>query len=231
MQSQKRGRGCLFYACITIIVVIIALFIGTYLGTRQALKMVIANYTDSAPMEVPSLNLPEAERTQRLAAVERNVESALQSGGTITLDAVDLNLLLGRSPDLRSFAEQIHLTIETNQIKAQVSLPLDQFAEWQKVATRFRSEQLRGRYLNAILSLEPTFQNGNLQLDLRDIQVKGNSLPETFTGKVQLEKLTEQANRDPELRTVLNRISGIAVTNKQVQIDLQPGIRPAPQPL
>ena len=231
MESQKKGRGCLFYACITIVVVIIALFVGTYLGTRHALNTVITKYTSSAPVEVPALGLSPEERTRRLALLQTNLQTNLRSGGVVTLDEIDLNLLLAQSPDLQKFADQIHLAIETNLLKAQVSIPLDQFAEWKKVATRFRSKQLTGRYLNATLVLQPAFENNNLQLDLLDVQVNGESLPDTFTGKIQLETLTQEANRDPDVRRVLDQISAISMENNQVNLQLQPAPGTAPQPL
>ena len=211
----------MFYACITIVVVIIALFIGTFLGTRQALNMVINNYTGTAPVEIPGLKLTPEEKTTRIQKLETDFSTAAGSGGTVAMDEVDLNLLLSRTPGVSNYADQIFLRVETNQIKADISMPLDQFAEWKKVATRFRSSNLTGRYLNATLSLAPSLQNQTLQLDLTGIEVNGDPLPETFTGKVDLEKVTEEANQSPEARKVLDRIEAIEVAEGSVKIKMR----------
>ena len=231
METQKKGRGCLFYGCITIIVVIVSLFVGTYLGTRYALNAVVTKYTSNAPAEVPDLNLSEEERTRRVGLLQTNLQETLRTGGMVSLDEIDLNLLLEESPDLKNFADQMHIGIETNLIKAQVSIPLDQFAEWKKVAKRFRSKQLSGRYLNATLSLKPGFQNKKLELELVDVTVNGESLPETFTGKIDLDALTQEANQDPEVRRVLDRIRAVEVSDGQVKIEVAETPPENPQPL
>ena len=221
-RTQKSGRGCLFYGLITIVAVIIALFVGTYFGTRKALNMVMQNYTGTAPVEIPQLELTPEEREARVEALDAEMRKAVESGGTVAFGDVDLNLLLARTPGVSNFADQIFLRVETNRVKADVSIPLDQFEDWKKVARRFQSKDLSGRYLNATLSLVPAVVNGALQLDLEEIEVKGEALPDTFTGKVDLETVTEQANRSPEAKKVLDRIEAVEVTEGEVRITLKP---------
>lgn len=220
-QTEKQGRGCLFYGIITLIVVIVALFIGTYFGARHAFKSVVASYTDTKPAEIPGLTLSETEQAERMEALRERVSQAQLTGGELTLDETDLNLVLSRTPEVKDFADRIHFQIQTNQLTARVSLPLDRFEAWKKITRRFGSKDLTGRYLNATIVMEPSVQNQRLQLLVTDIKVRGASLPETFTGKVQLENIVEEASKDPDARTVLNRLEGVQVEGGKLRLDFK----------
>src|SRR5204863_9480910 len=95
----------------------------------------------------------------------------------LALDQTELNVLLTQVPALKPYVKQLYLTPEDNTLKAQVSLPLDQFPFWQTTSRRLLLPELRGRYLNGTASFDLSSSNGQMNVFLKDMTVNGKSLP------------------------------------------------------
>lgn len=215
MNSERRSRGCFFYGCLTLVLVFLGLVVGTYFGTRYAVKKLVATYTEAAPAEVPSIGLTDADVARRAD----ELRTQFQRGGAdqIALEATDLNVLLRQNPQaMKVLSNRIHFALETNLVKATVSLPLDEFKPWQQATTRLLAPSLKNRYLNASVYFAPVFTNAELQIELKDVRVHGMSLPVEFTSKLSLNEATRDANSNPAVRQVLDRVEGVAIENGQL---------------
>src|SRR4051812_13222406 len=78
---EKKQHGCFFYGCITLIVItvlaVVAGGIALYMGYRYVINTVI-QYSDDKPMELPKVELPEAERKsldERVNAFKKTLDS------------------------------------------------------------------------------------------------------------------------------------------------------------
>ena len=221
--SERKSRGCFFYGCLTFVLVLIGVMIGGYFGTKKAIKEVVKNYTATAPAPVPVLQLSPGEQQQLVNEVQSEAEAAMnapEGQRTISLDENELNALIAQSADLRQFTNQFYLTPGDGEIKAQLSLPLDQFQGWRDLSAKI-GDGLDGRYLNGTASLLPTVTNGHLILNLNDLVVNGTSLPEKFTGRLKSANLAEDINKNEELRKTLEKIQSINVENGELQIQFK----------
>ena len=145
-EPKPKGRGCFFYGCLTLVILLLAAMVAGYFAVRAAVNAFVAHYTDAEPMELPETVLTPAESEaldQRLAAFKDGVENP-DAVPALVLDAREINALLGRHPELKG---KVHLSLEDDQVKGKLSLPLGAFKA--PIIGRW----LRGRSLNGSATL------------------------------------------------------------------------------
>jgi hypothetical protein len=225
MQNQKQGRGCLFYGCLTAVLVFIGVVAGIYFGTRQAVKYAVSRYTSNAPAPVPKLDLPPGEQEAMARAIEQRASEAMRNPNAtpLTLGEKELNVLLRQNPDFSSLSNQFYLQPVGTQLQAHVSVPLDQFELWQSVSRRLLSKDLKGRYFNGVAVLQPGVSNGMLTLRIEDLTVNGKSLPADFTARMKHFNLTADATNQP----ILKRVEDVEVRDGAVKLRLRGDSKPA----
>ena len=83
MEPKRQPRGCLFYGCLTagIVGLLALVFIGlAVLSMYRAYSQLVAQYTSTAPMELPRVELPKEVAmfvAQRVRSNVRELEGAL----------------------------------------------------------------------------------------------------------------------------------------------------------
>lgn len=223
-KAQRPGRGCFFYGTITLVLVVIGVMIGVYFGARKAIQAVVAKYTASAPAAIPQLNLSPAEEERIARDLARNAQRAAAGEGSreLALSEQELNVLLGLSPDLKAYREQIYLQPEGDKLKAQMSVPLDQFEHWKSLGRKIGSTSLTNRYLNGTAFLSIGVTNGALQLSITNLVVNGENLPGEFTSRVQGQNFAQPVNNNPDLQAALQKVQEITVKDSKVILEFKP---------
>lgn len=223
--TQKQGRGCFFYGCLSVVLIFIGVLAGVYFGTRKAVKMAVAAFTTNAPAVIPKLDLSTADREALVRSIQQQANAALRAGGTasIALGEKELNALLAQSSQSAAYASQFYLRPTGTQLQAQVSLPLDQFELWKSFTRKLRAKDLEGRFFNGVALLETGVTNGALRLIVKDLLVNGKSLPGEFTGRLKNFDLTANARADANTQALLSRVQDVAVRDGKVVIQLTPG--------
>src|SRR5262245_18169242 len=169
VQPTKR-HGCLFYGCLTVLVLVVLLGVGGCLAIRSAVNAFVTKYSDTKPMALPKVELSKPELDsldQRL----RVFQSAIATNGTIqplTLTADEINALINRNPELK---DKFYLGINDDRFRAQVSIPLED------LRVPFFRSLLKGRYLNGSADLKASLQNSSLMVTLESVDVNGKPLP------------------------------------------------------
>jgi len=219
-----KGRGCFFYGCLTGILVFFGVLVGLYFGIRQAVRILNRDYTATAPTPLPQLQVSQSERERIAQSIREQADAAAKSKSPppLALSETELNVLLAQSPELKSYVKQIYFKPEDNILKAQVSIPLDQFDFWKTASKRMWLPELRNRYLNGTASFDVASSNGQVTLFLKDLVVNGKSLPKTFIDKVKSENLARNANQDSKLQPTLNRVQSIEVKDSKVIVHFSP---------
>jgi hypothetical protein len=174
MAEAKKGRGCFFYGCITLIILVILLIAGIYFGARAGIKFLRDNYTATAPVAVPPTTLSGAEGA-RVAQRVDDFKKALQGGTAaepLELSGDELDYVVRNSPgnDLKDHAR---LTITNNSVRAQLSMPLDVYGP-----TFF------GRYFNGEADLDVRMKNGALAFELKGATMNGKPVPPQALSKM-----------------------------------------------
>lgn len=217
-KAQRPGRGCFFYGTITLVLVVIGVMIGVYFGARKAVQAVVAKYTATAPVAIPQLNLSPAEEDRIARDLARNAQRAAtgEDSRELALSEQELNVLLGQSPDLKAYRQQIYLQPEGGKLKAKMSVPLDQFQHWKSLGRKIGSTSLTNRYLNGTALLSIGVTNGALAVSITNLVVNGENLPAEFTSRIEGQNFAQPINNNPELQAALQKIQNITVKDSQV---------------
>ena len=188
-----KRRGCFFYGCITSLAVLGVMAITIFFVTRYVINRVnrlLAEYTETSPMALPKVKMPAEELKKlkdRMAAFDGAMESQSNTAPLILTDR-EINALLGSSPQLKDYRDEFYISLEGDQIKGQMSLPLDTFNKMPLL-------DLKGRYLNGTGILTATITNGTFYVSVKSLEVKGKPLPESFLGPLRQENLAKAFNR------------------------------------
>jgi hypothetical protein len=187
--------------------------VGVFLGARYVLDQAM-KLSDPAP-----LPLPKVETSAALAAsLQERVKTfatALQSGGTpepMVLTEQELNVLIASVPELAGLKDRVYISLGGDQIKGQVSLPLDGLP-----LARFR-----GRYLNGAATFKTSLENGVLIVTLDSLQVKGQQLPKSALSQFQQDNLAKDLYRDPRTAQTMRRLEKIEVKDGRITVKAKP---------
>lgn len=204
-ETPKR-RGCLFYGCLTLI--ILTLFGATvlYLGYRYTMKTVtrLANdFTDTAPAELETVELPpDRQRNiqERVARFTRALETQ-QSAEELVLTAEEINALIGADPSFKDAKGRVFVRIDGDKLKGKVSMPLPDIGPF----------KLNGRYLNGEATFNVALTNGTLFVGVLDVEVKGRPLPAQLMTVLRQENLARDVMNNPQAAQNLAKFESIEV--------------------
>ncbi len=200
MAEPKKGRGCFFYGCVTLIVAVTVGIIAVYFAARYAVKKAVDLWTSPTPVAVAPVRLPasEGERAQdRLDDFSKSLRDG-SANEPLVLTSDELDYLVRNSKGAREWKDSAHVVITNDQIRAQISIPLEAIRP-----------ELKGRFLNGMASLEIGVRGGAVVLDLKSIEVNGEPLPGQFLeglNKNALEWRPSEGDKNAELVKNLGRL-------------------------
>ncbi|HTG45781.1 MAG TPA: hypothetical protein VK633_14770, partial [Verrucomicrobiae bacterium] len=180
--QKSRAHGCVFYGLITVALVFLGVVAGIYFGTKKAVRFAIENYTTNAPITIPSLELSTADQKAIAARLAQQFEAGANGRGPeeLVLGEEELNVLIAQSPDLKNYRKQIYLQPQADQLKAFLSLQLDQFKPWEEFSRKLGGTNYAGRFLNGTAYVNITVTNGVLKIAPRKLVVSATTLPDQF---------------------------------------------------
>lgn len=203
--DSSEGRGCFFYGCLAAVLLFLLVIVGGGVGGYMFLKSQVAKYTAEAPAEIPVVEATEEE----IEAINTKVEQAQQAAEkgepaeTLELTATEINALISANEDLKGKA---FITIRDGQVTGDVSIPTDELPAG------------AGRFFNASVTLNVSFENGVLIVTLEDATVKGEPLPEAFAEAIRNENLAKDLYSDPNAAETMKRIESVEVLDEKIII-------------
>ncbi|MGD0536977.1 MAG: hypothetical protein ABSC03_04955 [Verrucomicrobiota bacterium] len=212
-QQVKQGRGCFFYGCLTAVILALLVVVAGVIGVRYLLGKVnqfVAQYTETQPMVLPKAQFT-AEEAAAVQAQFKSFGDALAKGLTnapLELDTKGINCLIASSPDFREFKDKVYVTLEGDQVKGQISLPLD----------KVPLIKGKGRFLNGGATLRVSLQNGALVVTPQDLVVKGQPVPEAFMTQLRGQNLAESATQNPQVADTMRKLESILVKDGRLTI-------------
>ena len=212
-QTPKK-RGCFFYGCLSLIVVLFlgvltAVVVAVY-ATKKLGAMAIT-YTDTAPVQLEKVEVAPAELNaiqQRLATFQQALENQ-GPAQELTLSAREINALIGNEPSLKALKDKLFVSIDGNRIRGQVSWPLDDIG---------KIKQLKGRYLNGEVAFRLSLENGRLGVYVDDLKVKGQPLPGALLAAFRGQNLAEEVQKDPETAARIQKFDSIKVEDGKLTL-------------
>jgi hypothetical protein len=187
-----KKRGCFFYGCITCIILVLIAGIGLYIGVHYALKYanaMVTEYTDTSPIVLPKSDLPPDDLKQlkaRVAAFNAAMD-AHTNVPPLILTGQEINALISDNPKAKEFKDKFVVALEGDEIKGQLSLPLDGIPQLQIF-------NVKGRYLNGSGTFKASITNGLLSVTVQSLEVKGKPLPAKFLAGLQQQNLAQSIN-------------------------------------
>lgn len=197
-------RGCLFYGCIGSVVLLL-LVMGALLVGWHFVKRMVNHYTDTQPVALPTVQMPKGE-VDRLNKRFEAFQAAVREQRPVeplSLSADDVNVLIANGRQGSAVQGKIHVSLEGDQLRGQVSVPLQEVG----------LSMFKGRYFNGSATFNVSFQNGVLGVSARTLSVKQQPLPEVYMQKIRRENLAAAITNDPRAAAVLHGLEDIRVSD------------------
>ena len=221
---QKKRRGCFFYGCITSLVVALVLVLVVVFGVSRVVSYVNAQivlYTDTAPATLPKSDLGSNELAQleaRVSAFGKALD-AHTNALPLTFNTAELNAFLADTAPVKNLKlnDRFYVTLQGDQIKAQVSLPLGEYFKIPMIKTE-------GRYLNGDASLGAVLTNTQLSLTIKTVDVKGKPLPDDLVTRFRdiTAATMTNINDNPTNRAYFDHIESAEVKDGILTIKAKP---------
>jgi len=210
-----KKHGCFFYGCIISLILLLVLAVGLFFGARYALSRLnrlVAQYSDTSPMPLPTVELPSDEMKALLDRISAFSDAldAHTNPAPLILTGPQVNALLATRPELAAFKGKFFVSFDGVLTKAQISLPLESLPKLPMVDTK-------GRFLNGSGTFNVSINNGVLSVILSSLEVKGQTAPPSFIAAFQNNNLAQNANASTNA-TVLRQIDSLLVTNSTLLI-------------
>ena len=216
-QPSRPGRGCFFYGCLGSIIVLIigslALSAVTYFFYSKIDQVIDAAipFTDSQAQPVPASGASAAEYQavqERLDAFSRAVE--LGGSASLALSAREINALIENNSELEPLRGRVSVEINDSEIGGRIALPLNFLPV----------ERLQQRFINGSAKFSITTNPaGQVELRLRDLEVKGKVLPADILTPLTSKNLLDQARQNPKMAERLARLKSARIENGQLVIE------------
>lgn len=205
-----RKRGCLFYGCLTLIVVgllVAAVLIAGYFVAKRLADRAIGEYTDTQPAPTETVTYASAERAELQKRLD-DFKKALDAGQAdqeLVLSAADLNALITENPQLKG---KLLVSIDDDQLQGKISIPLEDIGPF----------KLKGRYLNGVGTFHAALTNSILDVRLEHIIVKSNALPAVLVGELKKQNLAKDYQATPEQKAMLGKFESVVVKDGKVHL-------------
>ena len=199
----KGGRGCFFYGCITLIVVVTLAIVAVYF----VVKGFVTSVTDATPMALPAVHTTSehaeelANRVEKFAVAFKDK----QPGAELSIVGDEFNELLTVIPELKPLQNVARLTVRGDHLEGKVSLELSQFG-------------FSGRYFNGEAAVRVMLQRGELVVNLLSLSSTGWSMPSEALKALSEKNLAEEAMKEPKNRDFIDRISTITISDGVLNI-------------
>jgi hypothetical protein len=217
----KQKRGCLFYGCISLAVLLILGGIGAWVTFRYAVKTAsvwIDQYTSTNPVPIESVTISRGELKSLQDRLTSFSEALAGRAGEreLILTAEDINALIQNDPQYKDMKGKLFVIIEGDQIKGKLSMPLDDFGPF----------KMKGRYLNGVATLKASLENGVLDVKIKDVRVGDNSLPAPILAQIKNANFAQEFQKDPNAQRTIEKLESIKVKDGKIIIRAKQAEKP-----
>ncbi len=219
-QVLPRQRGCFFYGCIIASILallfVILMAVIAFFGYRM-LSKAIDEYTSATPRELPKVQMPDEQLKTLKERVEafRKAAEAGTPNEPLVLTSDDLNALIADKPELKGL---IYVKIENDEVKGQVSIPLD----------KLNFGMVRGRYLNGEADFKASLSDGVLIVTIESVEVNGQKLPDDFIKELRKQNVAKDFYKDEKASETIRKLESLEVKDGKIILKLRAKSSAAP---
>ncbi|HVJ44952.1 MAG TPA: hypothetical protein VM511_01105 [Luteolibacter sp.] len=211
--ARSPFAGCAIFICvIAMMIFLIVVSIVTFYRQFNA----IAKFTDEkpAPIEISSVENREADLNnlaERLEVFRQDLVDGKDT--TLALTADDINTSLAVYEPLKDFRGTFRvLEITPENLRIAVSFPLNgkpRLTREGEVGTITADR----RYLNGTLTAKPELFEGEIVLQISDIQVPGKTVAPEFIERMSPHRITERYKTDPVIGQAMKKLTGTELSD------------------
>ncbi len=186
--------------------------LAIYFGVNAALGKFVENYTDLEPIDLPTVEMAEADLTMLRERVETFREAIKNNESSLPLELTseEINALIFHDAQLQKLKGKAFLEFEENALKGQISIPLSDL----------KIDSDEPRYINGSGTFKISVQEGKLSVVIQSIELKGKKLPESIRAVIQGKNLFENAQLDPEAQKLMRRLKKLEVREGKLVLEL-----------
>lgn len=221
--ARSPFAGCAIFICVVVMIVfLIVISIVTFF--RQYNE--IAKFTDDKPVvvEVTPVEGREAELNQlaeRLEAFRQDLTDNKET--SLSLTAGDLNTALAVYEPLKDFRGTFRVTeIGEKDVRIAASFPLNGKPRLTRDGEPGSITTDR-RYLNGTIIARPELFEGEVVLQISDIQVPGKTVAKEFIERMSPHRITERYKTDPVIGAAMKKLTGVEIANNAIVLRRKDG--------
>lgn len=198
--SSRFPWGCLLGGCATVVLLMLALAIGSGVVGYYFVKGQVVKYSSETPRELPSVEYSPEEVKEITDRID-SFKTSLQKGdppSKLELKADDINALISENKELSG---KVFVRVDKGKVTADVSIPTDILP----------IPGAKGRYFNGSVSTNVSLEKGVLIVTLQDAEVNGQKVPDEFMKAVRNENLAKEMYKDPEVAKALGKFESLVI--------------------
>jgi hypothetical protein len=213
-EAARKQHGCFFYGCIiasilALLFVILIAVIGYF--SFRFFNQLVQDYTSTTARVLPKVEMPEEQRKtlkERIEAFRKAVKEGTPTE-TLVLTSDEINVLIDEEPELKGM---FHVKIEGDELKGQVSIPLEKFANF---------AMLRGRYLNGEADVKATLDQGVLIVKLDSLEVNGKKVPDEVMKGIRDQNLAKDMYKDEKSAEMMRKLERLEVKDGKIILKIR----------
>jgi hypothetical protein len=188
----------------------VCIFLAYRFGMSK-LNSVLDQYTETQPVVLPVTKLPDAQMAElkkRIKGFQDSIQGHVNEG-TLTLTGEELNALICDSDNPLFGRGHVYVTLESNEIKGQISVPADSILKLPMLKTQ-------GRYINGSAAFKTSITNGQLYVYIDSLMVRNKPVDESFTTGLKVQNLADGFNRSTNSMVLSNYDSLVIKDDKLI---------------
>lgn len=206
--KKSKLKGCLLPGCLGVIVMLLVIAASGFFYVKGLINDQVENYTgtEAEPLEIITLdNSEKNELESKLAKFQAAIDSPDAEGATkeLVLNEREFNGLI--ASELDEYKDSIKLGLNGDTINADLSLPLDQFANIPMLGS------LEDRFFNGKVELDISLENGVPEIYLLGAEVGGAALPESVLDAISNENLADELMENPDVKEFLEKLDSLKI--------------------
>jgi len=221
--ARSPFAGCAIFICVVLMMIfLIVVSIVTFF--RQYKE--IAKFTDEKPVPVAVTPIEGREGDLNNLAERLEVfrqELADDKDTTLSLSADDLNTAVAVYEPLKDFRGTFRIEeIRENDLRIAMSFPLNGMPRLAKEGES-GGVTTDPRYLNGTIIARPELFEGEVVLQISDIQVPGKTVVKEFTERMSPYRITERYKTDPVLGPTMKKLTGVEISGGNIVLRRKAG--------
>jgi hypothetical protein len=211
--ARSPFAGCAIFICVVLMIVFLLVFsVFSFFKQYNA----IAKFTDDkpAPVEITSIENREADLNALAVRLEAFRQDLLDDKETsISLTADDLNTALAAYEPLKDLRGTLRvLEITADHIRFATAFPLNG-------KPRLTHDNEPGlvtvdhRYLNGFITAKPELFEGEVVLQVSNLEVPGKIVAPEFTARITPYRISERYTTHPTIGPAMKKLSGAELTD------------------